>query len=277
MQTISTNWPDAPGTVAWLHSLGFQVIWYLSRGNDQRGSPGEPGSYHYEMTDGYWLGNVLGVDGVKLDQCPAGWISPEEAAENSINPTALVWNKALSPPHVPKPIFTIWTLLRIDPSMPGFCNVPQDGQGAIISTIGHSSTQACTNLVYSIANQANGRWNWLGSYPPTPWLYGPRHFKNGSVLGAVNDTNVLLAGFCLLTAMLNNPMLIDFVPTNNLEIWTNREIIAIMQDEACVPASYATNYGGVQLWVKPLGIPEKCRAVCLFNTNSYDSSVTVSA
>jgi hypothetical protein len=211
-----------------------------------------------------------GIDAVKLDEC---------AGEGDPSPVGIaLYDQALNPPNTSKSIFGLWTITYLTSGWPSYCNCPQNAQGALITTYsGGSSNAAFANLLYAVQDQINGIWNYYGWAAPTPSLYGPYHFKNSSVLCSSNPTNVILAGFALLTAMLNNPMLIDFPPTNNLSIWTNQEIIAIMQDEACRMAVNVTNYsGGVQVWVKSLGIPEKCRAVCYFNTNAADTSICAS-
>ncbi len=263
----STNFTDIPGLVSWLHGLGFQVMWYLSRGFNGCGLPDQPGTWGYELQDLARL-DSWGIDAVKLDEC-GGACDPSTAG-------VLLYNQALNPPNTSKSIFSLWTLGYLNSGWPSYCNCPQNAQAEVISTYsGTSSNYAWTHLVPAIQDQADGNWLYWGSTPPTPSLYGPYHFKNSSVLCGSNSPNVLLTGFALLTAVLNNPMLIDFPPTNNLAIWTNQEIIAIMQDEACRMGVNVTNYAnGVQVWVKSLGLPEKCRAVCYFNTNPFNVTIS---
>lgn len=62
-----------------------------------------------------------------------------------------------------------------------------------------------------------------------------------------------------------------------IEILTNREIIAIHQDEACIQAERKLKEGSVEVWVKPLGKSEKKEfAVAVLNRGDNPAAYTLS-
>ena len=62
-----------------------------------------------------------------------------------------------------------------------------------------------------------------------------------------------------------------------IEILTNREMIAIHQDEACIQAELKLKEGSVEVWVKPLGkAAKKEYAVAVLNRGDVPTSYTLS-
>ena len=62
-----------------------------------------------------------------------------------------------------------------------------------------------------------------------------------------------------------------------IEILTNREMIAIHQDEACIQAERKLKEGSVEVWVKPLGkAAKKEYAVAVLNRGDNPATYTLS-
>jgi len=272
--TGNTNFPNMKGLCDWLHSLGYKVGHYLSRGTNQCGTTSfaQPGSYGHETNDAAIMGNYYKVDLIKLDSCPAGWASPREIAASTVYPDRVLWDAVFSAPNVTnaKP-FLLETEYNISAWEPSVVNCWQDAGGDYIV--------AFTNLQRAIVSQTNGQWYYHPGSPfaDMPQLIGPSHYKDTGVTSAVGPTNVVLASFCMLHAMLDNPLLLDFNPTNsvNLASLTNPEIIGVMQDPAVYRANWCVNYNtnNVQMWTKVIQ-NGNAKAVCFFNTSTNIQTVT---
>ncbi len=80
--------------------------------------------------------------------------------------------------------------------------------------------------------------------------------------------------------MMNSPLLsgndLRSMSTETIEILTNKELIAIDQDAACIQAERILNDGTTEVWVKPLGSKgSKCKAIAIINRSDQPIDYTL--
>lgn len=109
--------------------------------------------------------------------------------------------------------------------------------------------------------------------------------------GHVNDLDMLQVGngmtyeedkshfamWCMMSTPLMLGMDLNNISNETLSIISNKELIAINQDPACIQATVAANYGSVEAWTKDLGSAGSGRkAIALLNRANTETTVTVS-
>ena len=81
--------------------------------------------------------------------------------------------------------------------------------------------------------------------------------------------------------MLNSPLLtgndLRSMSKQTIEILTNKEVIALNQDEGFRQATRTLKEGDVEVWVKPLGKDGKEKAIAIMNRGEEQKVVTLSA
>lgn len=109
--------------------------------------------------------------------------------------------------------------------------------------------------------------------------------------GHYNDMDMLQAGRGMsynedkthfsMWCMLNSPLLagndLRNMSNQTIEILTNKELIALNQDEGFVQARRMQTVGEIEVWVKPLGNKHKEKAVAMMNRGAIEKSFTISA
>jgi len=110
--------------------------------------------------------------------------------------------------------------------------------------------------------------------------------------GSMNDPDMLVCGLGLtpvedlshfaMWCMFSSPLLIGQdllkIKPETLELYKNRELIALNQDKAVLSAAYLGEAApGVEIWLKPLGCERSpVRALALLNRNSSETEVEFS-
>lgn len=81
--------------------------------------------------------------------------------------------------------------------------------------------------------------------------------------------------------MLNSPLLagndLRSMSKETIEILTNKEVIALNQDKGFVQAKRMLKDGNIEVWVKPLGIKGKEKAIAIMNRGSEEQTFILSA
>jgi alpha-galactosidase len=112
-----------------------------------------------------------------------------------------------------------------------------------------------------------------------------------SSAGHYNDMDMLQVGRGMsydedkthfsMWCMLNSPLLagndLRSMSKQTVEILTNREMIALNQDEGFAQARRTRKEGDIEVWVKPLGKEGKEKAVAIMNRGEEEKAFTLSA
>lgn len=108
--------------------------------------------------------------------------------------------------------------------------------------------------------------------------------------GHVNDLDMMQVGnglsyeedkshfsmWCMMSTPLVLGMDLNSISDETLSIISNRELIALNQDPACVQATVAKSYGSVEVWSKDLGsVDSDTKAFALLNRSNKETTVTV--
>ncbi|MDB6109082.1 MAG: glycoside hydrolase clan [Pedosphaera sp.] len=107
----------------------------------------------------------------------------------------------------------------------------------------------------------------------TPELAGPGHWNDPDVLESgyfsKEDLRTQFTMWCMVAApLLNTTYTVD------LDILTNREVIAVDQDPAGVQGVCVATNGALQVWCKPLGSNGVIKAVALLNRGTNTGTIT---
>ncbi|MBQ7355131.1 MAG: NPCBM/NEW2 domain-containing protein [Clostridia bacterium] len=109
--------------------------------------------------------------------------------------------------------------------------------------------------------------------------------------GHVNDLDMMQVGngmtyeedkshfamWCMMSTPLMLGMDLNCISDETLSIISNKELIAINQDPACIQATVAKTYGSVEAWTKDLGQANSGKkAIALLNRENKPVTVTVS-
>ena len=85
------------------------------------------------------------------------------------------------------------------------------------------------------------------------------------------------AMWCMMSTPLMLGMDLNCISDETLSIISNKELIDINQDPACIQATVAKEYGAVEAWTKDLGSNNSGRkAIALLNRENREKTVTVS-
>ncbi len=109
--------------------------------------------------------------------------------------------------------------------------------------------------------------------------------------GHVNDLDMMQVGngmtyeedkshfsmWCMMSTPLMLGMDLNSISEETLSIISNKELIAINQDSACIQATVAKTYGSVEAWTKDLGFAGSGKkAIALLNRSNSPATVTLS-
>ena len=238
-----TNFPDMTGLTAWVHSMGFYFGLYTSGGLGRCSTNGNLASWGFESLDAQRFAQ-WDIDYLKVDECSM----PGSYSMEGFDTT---WCACLSETNVSVPIVLEMTQEGLWGIGPRYMNAWQCGGSSIDpSSLYITDWVSFTNGVYVMLQ---GEWN-LAGIPQRVSDVSPGHFKDAVVTSVSCPTNTALASLVINHAMFCNPLLIDSNPAPvNMPVFTNANIIRIMQDEACRMAVPAATNGDVVTFKKSLG------------------------
>ena len=108
--------------------------------------------------------------------------------------------------------------------------------------------------------------------------------------GHVNDLDMMQIGngmsyeedkshfamWCMMSTPLMLGMDLNVISSETLSIISNKELIAVNQDAACIQATVAKTYGSVEAWTKDLGKQNSGKkAIALLNRENAQTTVTI--
>ncbi|MBQ7364615.1 MAG: NPCBM/NEW2 domain-containing protein [Clostridia bacterium] len=111
---------------------------------------------------------------------------------------------------------------------------------------------------------------------------GPGHINDLDMMQIGNgmtyeEDKSHFAMWCMMSTPLMLGMDLSSISEETLSIVSNRELIAINQDPACIQATVAATYGSVEAWTKDLGTSGSGRkAIALLNRRNEEVTLTVS-
>lgn len=258
--TGNRNFPDMKGLGDYIHSKGLKFGIYSSPGPTTCG--GFPASYGHERADARRWAD-WGVDYLKYDYCSHTLVE-EDSSEKSISAPYQLMRRALD--ETGRDIV--------------YCA----GYGA--PNVWNWAPKAGANH-WRTTRDITDEWNVVLAIANCQDVCAP-----STAPGQYNDPDMMVVG-CVgrgwgqqghptrlmpdeqythvsLWALLSAPMLLgcemDRLDEFTLSLLTNREVIAINQDELCAPAMKQTVENG-QIWSKPLA--DGSVAVGLFNIDPY--------
>ena len=131
-----------------------------------------------------------------------------------------------------------------------------------------------TNTYESVIYQVNKIRN-LAKYN------GPGHVNDLDMLQIGNgmsyeEDKTHFAMWCMMSTPLMLGMDLNSISEETLSIISNKELIDINQDVACIQAIPVKNYGGVEVWAKDLGSDNSnTKAFALLNDTNSEKTVTI--
>ena len=111
--------------------------------------------------------------------------------------------------------------------------------------------------------------------------HGPGHVNDLDMLQVGNgmsyeEDKTHFAMWCMMSTPLMLGMDLNSISEETLSIISNKELIAINQDVACIQAVPVKSYGGVEAWVKDLGSANSSKkAFALLNDTASAKTVTI--
>jgi len=105
--------------------------------------------------------------------------------------------------------------------------------------------------------------------------------------GHINDLDMLQVGNGMsyeedkshfsMWALMSTPLVLGndltSISDETLEIISNKEVIDINQDAACLPPTLEKTIGGCEIWVKPLALPNE-KTVAILNRENKDNNIS---
>ena len=257
----NSKFPDMPGLIQYVHSLGLKFGIYSSPG--PKTCAGYAGSYGHVKQDAETYAK-WGVDYLKYDLCSYGGIIHKEAGNNLAKQRAMQeaayekMHKALV--ATGRPI--VFSLCQY-----GTTSVWKWGAG-----VGGNLWRTTGDIQDNYARMAHIGFTQAGLAK----FAGPGHWNdpdmleigNGGMTPEEERTHMSLWAILAAPLIAGND-LADMTPTT-LSILTNREVIAVDQDRLGKEGNRIWEQGPLQVWVKPL--EGGAKAVGLFNT-SYNPHV----
>jgi alpha-galactosidase len=257
----NSKFPDMPGLVKYVHSLGLKFGIYSSPG--PKTCAGYTGSYGHVRQDAETYAK-WGVDYLKYDLCSYGEIIHKEAGSNLAKQRAMQeaayekMHKALV--ATGRPI--VFSLCQY-----GTTSVWKWGAG-----VGGNLWRTTGDIQDNYARMAHIGFTQAGLGK----FAGPGHWNDPDMLEIGNGgmTNEEYRTHMSLWAILAAPLIagndLSKMTPATVSILTNREVIAVDQDRLGKEGNRIWEQGPLQVWVKPL--EGGAKAVGLFNT-SYNPHV----
>jgi hypothetical protein len=264
-----TRFPDGmSGLANWLHARGFKFGLYVNAGLRNCDTSTTNGSYGHELLHAQQLSS-WGVDAVKVDQCNIADVGLTDEQ------VARIWLNALSFPNVNRPMVFMATQFYTLGYSGCYLNAWQNAQGTPFS----ASSDSCMGKLAQYIQRATNAQS-VDYAPTTSSMSGdiayvsPGHYRDdGCIAGAMQN--------CDITNVMNvfaefvQPVLWNYPPDpTNAMAMTNSEVLAILQDKACIQGKFVTNISNVTIYSRPLS-EDGAQAVLLFNTNSTPQSFSL--
>ena len=112
--------------------------------------------------------------------------------------------------------------------------------------------------------------------------HGPGHVNDLDMLQVGNgmsyeEDKTHFAMWCMMSTPLMLGMDLNSISDETLSIISNKELIALNQDVACLQAKQVKTYNGVEVWVKDLGTKNSnTKAFALLNDTDSTKTITIS-
>lgn len=257
----NSKFPDMPGLVEYVHSLGLKFGIYSSPGPET--CAGYAGSYGHVRQDAATYAK-WGVDYLKYDLCSYGKIIHDKAGNNLAKQRAMQ-EAAYEKMH--KALVLTGRPMVLSLCQYGTTSVWKWGAG-----VGGNLWRTTGDIQDKYARMAHIGFNQAGLGK----FAGPGHWNDPDMLEVGNGgmSNEEYRTHMSLWALLAAPLIagndLSKMTPATLAILTNREVIAVDQDRLGKEGNRVWQQGPLQVWVKPL--EGGARAVGLFN-NSYNPHV----
>jgi alpha-galactosidase len=260
----NSKFPDMPGLIAYVHSLGLKFGIYSSPGPQT--CAGYAGSYGHVQQDAETYAR-WGVDYLKYDLCSYLGIMHKEAAHNPAKALAmqqaayLKMHKALV--AAGRPI--VFSLCQY-----GIGDVWKWGP-----SVGGNLWRTTGDIQDNYARMATIGFGQAGLAK----YAGPGHWNDPDMLEVGNGgmTNEEYRTHMSLWAILAAPLIagndLSHMSPATLAILTNREVIAVDQDRLGKEGDRVSKNGPLEIWAKPL--TGGASAVGLFNRDTQPHKMTL--
>uniref|UniRef100_A0A7V4XSA7 Alpha-galactosidase n=1 Tax=Acidobacterium capsulatum TaxID=33075 RepID=A0A7V4XSA7_9BACT len=260
----NSKFPDMPGLIQYVHSLGLKFGIYSSPGPQT--CAGYEGSYGHVQQDAETYAR-WGVDYLKYDLCSYLGIMHKEAANNPAKALAmqqaayLKMYKALA--AAGRPI--VFSLCQY-----GIGDVWKWGP-----SVGGNLWRTTGDIKDNYARMAQIGFGQAGLAK----YAGPGHWNDPDMLEVGNGgmTNEEYRTHMSLWAILAAPLIagndLSHMSPATLAILTNREVIAVDQDRLGREGDRVSKNGLLEIWAKPL--TGGAKAVGLFNRDTQPHSMTL--
>lgn len=260
----NSKFPDMPGLIAYVHSLGLKFGIYSSPG--PLTCAGYAGSYGHVRQDAETYAK-WGVDYLKYDLCSYLGIIHKEAGNNPVKDRVmqeaayLKMHKALVATGRPI-VFSL-------------CQYGLDDVWKWGASVGGNLWRTTGDIKDNYARMAQIGFGQAGLAK----YAGPGHWNDPDMLEIGNGgmTNEEYRTHMSLWAILAAPLIagndLSHMSPATLAILTNREVIAVDQDRLGKEGDRVSKNGPLEIWAKPLAGGAK--AVGLFNRDTQPHSMTL--
>jgi len=259
----NSKFPDMPGLIAYVHSLGLKFGIYSSPG--PRTCAGYPGSYGHEQQDAETYAK-WGVDYLKYDLCSYGEIIHKAAGDD------LAKNLAMQKAAYEKMHKALESTGR--PIVFSMCQYGTDSVWKWGAGVGGNLWRTTGDINDTYRRMAAIGFNQAGLAK----FAGPGHWNDPDMLEVGNGgmTDEEYRTHMSLWAILAAPLIagndLSAMTPVTLSILTNREVVAVDQDRLGKEGDRVWQQGPLQIWAKPLA--GGAEAVGLFNTSYNPHIVT---
>jgi alpha-galactosidase len=244
------RFPDIKGLAEYVHSRGFKFGIYSSPGPKTCG--GYVGSYGHEQQDAETYA-MWGVDFVKYDWCSASEVykpSQLRAAYEKMHEAVLRTGR---------------------PMVYSLCEYGMEAPWVWGPKVGANLWRTTDDVSNRIDFQEYQRMMFVGFSEAGLERYaGPGHWNNPDMLQIgnrgldIDEGKTQMSLWCLLAAPLISSSDLTRLTPAQLDVLTNREVIAVDQDPLGVEGHRVSQTGPVEVWAKPLSGNRV--AVGLFNS-----------
>lgn len=278
----NSKFPDMPGLIDYVHSLGLKFGIYSSPG--PKTCAGYEGSYGHVQQDAETYAK-WGVDYLKYDLCSYGQIiqkklgsnaSKNLAVQKNVSQTAeddTVKNRAMQEAAYRKMYEALVAAGR--PIVFSLCQYGEDDVWKWGASVGGNLWRTTDDIQDNYARMAKIGFGQAGLAK----YAGPGHWNDPDMLEIGNGgmTNEEYRTHMSLWAILAAPLIagndLSHMSPATLAILTNREVIAVDQDRLGKEGNRVSQDGQLEIWAKPL--EGGAKAVGLFNRDTQPHSMTL--
>ena len=257
------KFPDMPGLIKYVHSLGLKFGIYSSPG--PKTCAGYAGSYEHEKQDAETYAK-WGVDYLKYDLCSYGKIIHEKAGNNLAK-----WQAMQEAAYLKMHKALVATGRPIVLSM---CQYGTNSVWKWGASVGGNLWRTTGDINDHYARMAAIGFNQAGLAK----YAGPGHWNDPDMLEIGNggmspeEERTHMSLWALLAAPLIAGNDLSKRTPATVKILTNREVIAVDQDRLGKEGNRIWQQGPLQVWAKPL--EGGAKAVGLFNTSRAPHEMT---